>query len=134
MLENARRQGLITTGVWRLCRGLFVKCGEPCKSIQRGLCRLAPVITAIVLGGRTPKDSSCTTCFSLGQWRKGALFRIRFAAVDISADPTLIVMDVPKPGEWPVGPQEDQEPRKDRIWVDGCFDFAHHGRFDYNHW
>ncbi|KIW12938.1 hypothetical protein PV08_08125 [Exophiala spinifera] len=36
-------------------------------------------------------------------------------------------MDVPKPGEWPVDPQEDQEPRKDRIWVDGCFDFAHHG-------
>ncbi|KAK7903429.1 choline phosphate cytidylyltransferase [Exophiala xenobiotica] len=36
-------------------------------------------------------------------------------------------MDVPKPGEWPVDPQEDQEIRKDRIWVDGCFDFAHHG-------
>ncbi|EXJ85054.1 ethanolamine-phosphate cytidylyltransferase [Capronia epimyces CBS 606.96] len=36
-------------------------------------------------------------------------------------------MDVPKPGNWPVDPQEDQEIRKDRIWVDGCFDFAHHG-------
>ncbi|EHY55980.1 choline phosphate cytidylyltransferase [Exophiala dermatitidis] len=36
-------------------------------------------------------------------------------------------MEVPKPGQWPVDPQEDQEIRKDRIWVDGCFDFAHHG-------
>lgn len=37
-------------------------------------------------------------------------------------------MDVPNPGEWPVDPQEEQEIRKDRIWVDGCFDFAHHGK------
>ncbi|KIX04987.1 uncharacterized protein Z518_05859 [Rhinocladiella mackenziei CBS 650.93] len=36
-------------------------------------------------------------------------------------------VDVPEPGHWPVDPQEDQEIRKDRIWVDGCFDFAHHG-------
>ncbi|EXJ58823.1 ethanolamine-phosphate cytidylyltransferase [Cladophialophora yegresii CBS 114405] len=35
--------------------------------------------------------------------------------------------DVPKPGHWPVDPQEDDEIHKDRIWVDGCFDFAHHG-------
>ncbi|OAL37027.1 hypothetical protein AYO20_03796 [Fonsecaea nubica] len=34
---------------------------------------------------------------------------------------------VPKPGQWPVDPQEDEEIRKDRIWVDGCFDFTHHG-------
>ncbi|KIW67399.1 hypothetical protein PV04_06658 [Phialophora macrospora] len=34
---------------------------------------------------------------------------------------------VPEPGHWPVDPQEDEEIRKDRIWVDGCFDFAHHG-------
>lgn len=37
-------------------------------------------------------------------------------------------MDVPKPGHWPVDPQEDEEIRNDRIWVDGCFDFTHHGR------
>jgi len=36
-------------------------------------------------------------------------------------------MDVPRAGEWPVDPQEDQEISKDRLWVDGCFDFAHHG-------
>ena len=35
--------------------------------------------------------------------------------------------DVPRPGHWPIDPQEDQEVLKDRIWVDGCFDFAHHG-------
>lgn len=35
---------------------------------------------------------------------------------------------VPKPGGWPVDPQDDQEIQNDRIWVDGCFDFAHHGR------
>lgn len=35
--------------------------------------------------------------------------------------------DVPQPGHWPIDPQEDQEVLKDRIWVDGCFDFAHHG-------
>lgn len=34
---------------------------------------------------------------------------------------------VPKPGEWPVDPQTDVKISKDRIWVDGCFDFAHHG-------
>lgn len=35
--------------------------------------------------------------------------------------------DVPPAGQWPVDPQQDQEIRKDRLWVDGCFDFAHHG-------
>lgn len=35
--------------------------------------------------------------------------------------------DVPQPGHWPVDPQADQEIREDRLWVDGCFDFAHHG-------
>ena len=35
--------------------------------------------------------------------------------------------DVPTPGNWPVDPQEDVPVSKDRIWVDGCFDFAHHG-------
>ena len=34
---------------------------------------------------------------------------------------------VPKPGEWPVDPQADVKISEDRIWVDGCFDFAHHG-------
>lgn len=34
---------------------------------------------------------------------------------------------VPKPGQWPVDPQEDVPISKDRIWVDGCFDFSHHG-------
>lgn len=34
---------------------------------------------------------------------------------------------VPKPGEWPVDPQEDVAVSKDRIWIDGCFDFSHHG-------
>ena len=38
-------------------------------------------------------------------------------------------MDVPEPGQWPVDPQEDQDIQKDRIWIDGCFDFAHHGRY-----
>ncbi|KAL8857315.1 MAG: hypothetical protein Q9178_006081 [Gyalolechia marmorata] len=35
--------------------------------------------------------------------------------------------DVPKPGEWPVDPQDDVAVSKDRIWIDGCFDFSHHG-------
>lgn len=34
---------------------------------------------------------------------------------------------MPAPGNWPVDPQTDVEISKDRIWVDGCFDFAHHG-------
>lgn len=34
---------------------------------------------------------------------------------------------VPKPGEWPVDPQTDVKISKDKIWIDGCFDFAHHG-------
>lgn len=37
--------------------------------------------------------------------------------------------EIPQPGQWPVDPQQD-EPQvlKERIWVDGCFDFAHHGK------
>lgn len=34
---------------------------------------------------------------------------------------------IPLPGQWPVGPQTDVEVSKDRIWIDGCFDFSHHG-------
>ena len=34
---------------------------------------------------------------------------------------------VPEPGHWPVDPQEDVPISKDRIWIDGCFDFSHHG-------
>ncbi|KAI9850140.1 MAG: hypothetical protein M1838_006027 [Thelocarpon superellum] len=33
----------------------------------------------------------------------------------------------PAPGHWPVPPQDDAPVSKDRIWVDGCFDFSHHG-------
>jgi ethanolamine-phosphate cytidylyltransferase len=36
-------------------------------------------------------------------------------------------MSTPKAGHWPVDPQEDQTISEDRIWIDGCFDFAHHG-------
>ena len=34
---------------------------------------------------------------------------------------------IPSQGQWPVDPQEDVPISKDRIWVDGCFDFSHHG-------
>jgi ethanolamine-phosphate cytidylyltransferase len=34
---------------------------------------------------------------------------------------------IPRKGSWPADPQEDLEVSEDRIWVDGCFDFAHHG-------
>lgn len=34
---------------------------------------------------------------------------------------------IPLPGQWPVDPQEDQPISEDKIWVDGCFDFTHHG-------
>ncbi|PNS19557.1 Ethanolamine-phosphate cytidylyltransferase [Sphaceloma murrayae] len=33
----------------------------------------------------------------------------------------------PAPGHWPVDPQEDVSIRDERIWIDGCFDFVHHG-------
>ncbi|KAL8766468.1 MAG: hypothetical protein Q9209_006762 [Squamulea sp. 1 TL-2023] len=39
----------------------------------------------------------------------------------------VTVEDVPKSGDWPVDPQDDLAVSKDRIWVDGCFDFSHHG-------
>jgi len=35
---------------------------------------------------------------------------------------------VPLPGQWPVDPQEEQPISEDKIWVDGCFDFTHHGK------
>ncbi|KXS99807.1 hypothetical protein AC578_8867 [Pseudocercospora eumusae] len=34
---------------------------------------------------------------------------------------------IPEPGEWPVDPQEDVPIKEDRLWIDGCFDFFHHG-------
>jgi ethanolamine-phosphate cytidylyltransferase len=37
---------------------------------------------------------------------------------------------IPAEGQWPVDPQKDVEVSKDRIWIDGCFDFTHHG----NNW
>ncbi|KAI9771362.1 MAG: hypothetical protein M1840_002332 [Geoglossum simile] len=37
------------------------------------------------------------------------------------------VSDTPAPGQWPVDPQDDVPVSSDRIWVDGCFDFSHHG-------
>jgi ethanolamine-phosphate cytidylyltransferase len=34
---------------------------------------------------------------------------------------------IPSTGSWPVDPQDDQEIQEDRLWIDGCFDFFHHG-------
>lgn len=34
---------------------------------------------------------------------------------------------IPSEGAWPVEPQQSVEVSEKRIWVDGCFDFAHHG-------
>jgi ethanolamine-phosphate cytidylyltransferase len=34
---------------------------------------------------------------------------------------------IPEPGQWPVDPQEDVEIAERRLWIDGCFDFFHHG-------
>ena len=36
-------------------------------------------------------------------------------------------IEVPSSGNWPVEPQTDVPVTKGRIWVDGCFDFSHHG-------
>ncbi|KAK4867314.1 hypothetical protein LT330_000824 [Penicillium expansum] len=42
-------------------------------------------------------------------------------------DSTPLEEQVPLPGQWPVDPQEDVPISEDRLWVDGCFDFSHHG-------
>ena len=34
---------------------------------------------------------------------------------------------VKSPVKWPVEPWDDVVVSKDRIWIDGCFDFSHHG-------
>lgn len=34
---------------------------------------------------------------------------------------------IPEPGSWPIDPQEDVPIKEDRLWIDGCFDFFHHG-------
>ena len=46
----------------------------------------------------------------------------------------------PAMGKWPVDPQTDIEISRARIWIDGCFDFSHHGMwllelssFSYSH-
>lgn len=38
-----------------------------------------------------------------------------------------LLAEIPGPGQWPVDPQADVEVSNDRIWIDGCFDFSHHG-------
>ena len=38
-----------------------------------------------------------------------------------------LLAEIPGPGQWPVNPQADVEVSSDRIWIDGCFDFSHHG-------
>jgi hypothetical protein len=43
-------------------------------------------------------------------------------------DTTPVDEQIPEPGQWPVDPQEDLPISEDRIWVDGCFDFSHHGK------
>ncbi|KAJ5665613.1 Phosphoethanolamine [Penicillium maclennaniae] len=40
---------------------------------------------------------------------------------------TPIDEQIPLPGQWPGDPQDDVPISEDRIWVDGCFDFSHHG-------
>lgn len=40
------------------------------------------------------------------------------------------LVDVPQAGQWPVNPQEDVPVSGTRIWIDGCFDFSHHGMTD----
>ena len=46
---------------------------------------------------------------------------------DISIDPDVGCI-IPAPGSWPISPQEDVVPiTATRLWVDGCFDFFHHG-------
>ncbi|KAF2736441.1 hypothetical protein EJ04DRAFT_463091 [Polyplosphaeria fusca] len=34
---------------------------------------------------------------------------------------------IPAEGQWPVTPQDDVDVDHARIWIDGCFDFSHHG-------
>ena len=34
---------------------------------------------------------------------------------------------IPARGDWPVDPQEPLTVDPERLWIDGCFDFAHHG-------
>ncbi|KAK5116661.1 hypothetical protein LTR62_007335 [Meristemomyces frigidus] len=34
---------------------------------------------------------------------------------------------IPEEGQWPVDPQKDVDIAEDRLWIDGCFDFFHHG-------
>lgn len=41
--------------------------------------------------------------------------------------------ELPKRGDWPVDPQDDVAVSKDRIWIDGCFDFTHHGTHSSSH-
>jgi ethanolamine-phosphate cytidylyltransferase len=41
--------------------------------------------------------------------------------------------EIPLAGQWPVDPQEPTPISKDRIWVDGCFDFSHHGKHSMNY-
>ena len=39
-----------------------------------------------------------------------------------------ISFETPSVGNWPADPQTDVPVSEDRIWIDGCFDFSHHGK------
>jgi len=38
-------------------------------------------------------------------------------------------LPIPTAGNWPVDPQQDVPVEESRLWIDGCFDFSHHGIF-----
>ena len=64
-----------------------------------------------------------------------AFYRVIIGRLHVNLFATLIKKrslkmgdpEVPAKGHWPVDPQEDIPVSEDRIWVDGCFDFSHHG-------
>ncbi|KAF2690937.1 hypothetical protein K458DRAFT_382514 [Lentithecium fluviatile CBS 122367] len=59
--------------------------------------------------------------------RQSAKVELELGRLSSPSDDTLQGEWIPAEGDWPVGPQEDVEVDKSCIWIDGCFDFSHHG-------
>ena len=66
---------------------------------------------------KPPKNSVSSLC----------LIRMETLSVSSPTDMSGDDLEVPRSGQWPVDPQDDVPISDKRIWIDGCFDFSHHG-------
>lgn len=131
--QNKQRFTRISSSTWSPCslscrsqgppESLFRPCNGSHRTMESGVkLRTGVHLTVARFCNSTPPDQDSAVLHARQHNTKTALTPScrRVMAMDSGT---------PQPGQWPVDPQED-EPQvlKERMWVDGCFDFAHHGK------